>query len=398
MPEKSGTKVASGFLGVFTNISFFVALIALGMALTFFNPKYYIKQIVNDDFIDIMYDRLDDEGILDGTNIDPEDAFPRDFIQRYMTDAVSYGFTGASYDEDYYEDYIEDTVVPLIEDERGYSCSRSEIKDMQQDFLDSIEDAFGDMETDSLEQLNEYNNATTVVGIGAIVLAAVFAFLNFVIHRVKARSIKSTATATLIASIFATIIFALLKLAFSQILTEDINEFDKDMRPMVEKLAETFLIEPVVVCAGLVVVSIILIIVGAAGAKAAKKAYLEENPAPVVPVQPAFQPAVPVMPVAPVQPAYAPVQQPVAPAPQPAVNADAAYMPPQMQTAQPVAPVAPVTPEPVAAPVVDEPAPAMVTDPIVDTSASLGLSWICAHGHKNDGGKFCTTCGTMRNI
>ena len=260
--EKTGVVVLGIILGLAINFFFFAGLTGLSVGTTIYDVEYYKKIFTADGVIDEFYkyaedefaDSLEENSTLAQYDIEYDDLFSRDFMKQFIDDFVD-GMLGGEknvFDDDYYEDYILDEVVPELEDQTGYRISVAEQEDLVDDFVNdmnkSIKDARKDMDDNTIyENLDQKDNillgSYVLLGI-AVILSVVMVF----IHKNKFLALRKISTAVFIAAFVEWILWSAMRTSFSEYIDEEYSKrgADKNMKPIMEALAEVFLKEPMV--------------------------------------------------------------------------------------------------------------------------------------------------------
>lgn len=260
--EKTGVVVLGIILGLAINFFFFAGLTGLSVGTTIYDVEYYKKIFTADGVIDEFYkyaedefaDSLEENSTLAQYDIEYDDIFSRDFMKQFIDDFVD-GMLGGEknvFDDDYYEDYILDEVVPELEDQTGYRISVAEQEDLVDDFVNdmnkSIKDARKDMDDNTIyENLDQKDN----ILLGSYVLLGIAVILSVVmviIHKNKFLAMRKISTAVFIAAFVEWILWSAMRTSFSEFIDEEYSKrgADKNMKPIMEALAEVFLKEPMI--------------------------------------------------------------------------------------------------------------------------------------------------------
>ena|GEM_PF-2311950 len=262
---------------------------AIAVRSTFFNSKFWIGIMTSDETVELAIDEMElSLGDLlsrenPGFELNSRDdkAMTEDFVRLLLNEYTELVIEGdRNMDDDSFHDFMDEYGDILLDAYPDDNMSRSELEDEFSDKLEDLMDEYLDEigEDESLELLQSFGEINRNLGIFIIVCSSVMIILvvvTMILHKNKFRPIRAYGISLTVAQFLSCIGWLFMVIV--------LNELHKEYRAeggIGEVLAQLFkerALSVALIMAGLLVLGIVMIIVGAVGAHKVDNSYSEDE-------------------------------------------------------------------------------------------------------------------------
>lgn len=288
--ERLATKILLPIFTVCMVFALFGVFFWGTLGFVFNNPKFIVKTMLTDKVSDKFYDTVVDDMDFDTDLYIPEsldmdqeelfeEIFDKDVVRFLAGETLEAVFTGDSdFDEDYIEDWIDDK--DDIFDE--YDISKSEMKEFKKEMIDQISTSLDEIAEESEEQRENFEDEFGIGFVGQVnayliscaVSIGVMLVILFLVARNKFLPIRNFGISLTISSGITLGIIGLFYALFMSMNPSD------EMEEIVLEIFNGLFGKFMIIYAGLLLIGIALIVVGAILANKylkAKRAKYDED-------------------------------------------------------------------------------------------------------------------------